>query len=180
MATSLPRPAHSRAGFSLVETLVAVAVLAVVGAIAASALFAVQHVWERSARPDTAEGARALLDAVEADLSACPGGDGFEGDARSCAFPVLRPQAAFRAPPRLRLVRYHLLPDAFVRTESDLDGETGLQSRREPLPGPARFDYGSQGSDGTLAWTGELPAGTAAPDVLRVAIGSVERLISRR
>lgn len=170
-----------RAGFTLVEVLVASAVAVVLAVAVAGVLHAGFSAWSRvAARPD-AEAALARLDAFEAlraDVaSALPLRDApFRGDARGFSSARLLAPALPDEPARPVLVRWAPASGGAVRELRDPGADLPFSSR--PFAGSLRLSYArllrpaTSNAPAELAWSDEWTR-DALPAAVRAEWGSL-------
>lgn len=154
-----------RAGFSLIEILVATALLLVIGGAAATLLMQAFALWEHGvARTRRLAATDAFLTAFARDFAAAQQGLGFTGDVVRCQFWTLEMPA--EQPPRLARVEYALAPDAILR-RADGDGDGPPRETRFAPVEPAELAYALPAA-GDDAWAAEWAGATNAP--LRVRL----------
>lgn len=149
------------AGFTLVEILVATAILLVVGGAAATLLMQSFALWEHGvARTRRLAATDAFVTAFARDFAAVQPVLGFTGDVARCRFWTLDVPAGEM--PRLAAVEYELAPDAIIRRAGGDDGEPPRETRFAPVESAA-LDYAPPAETGGEAWTAEWAAATNAP-----------------
>jgi prepilin-type N-terminal cleavage/methylation domain-containing protein len=154
-----------RAGFSLIEILVATSLLLVIGGAAATLLMQAFALWEHGvARTRRLAATDAFLTAFARDFAAAQRSLGFTGDVARCQFWTLEVPA--ERPPRLARVEYALTPEAILRRADGDGAEEPRETRFAPVE-PAELAYALPAADGD-AWAAEWAVATNAP--LRVRL----------
>ena len=149
----------SRSGFTLVEILVATAVLLVVGGAAATLLMQAFALWEHGvARTRRLAATDAFLTCFARDFSAAQPGLGFTGDTVRCQFWTL--EVLPERPPQLAEVQYAVVPDAIIRRAAG-GGVPPRETRYAPVE-PASFAY-ARPSDSGEGWDPEWANPTSPP-----------------
>lgn len=163
-------------GFTLVELLLAVAVMAVLAPAVGRALIGMVRDW-RAFRADSFErqAARSALDVFERDVRRfidAPG-VGFKGDSGGVEFVAIVPllQSARVAGLAARRVRYEAAVDGWSRAEAAVRPDDETPPRRLALPGRVRFEFGAVGRDapGTWDWK-ETWTGGCPPPLIRIKL----------
>ena len=154
-----------RAGFSLIEILVATSLLLVIGGAAATLLMQAFALWEHGvARTRRLAATDAFLTAFARDFAAAQRSLGFTGDVARCQFWTLEVPPG--QPPRLARVEYALAPDAILRRAGDDGDDPPRETRFAPVE-PAILTYALPTADGD-DWAAEWAVATNAP--LRVRL----------
>jgi prepilin-type N-terminal cleavage/methylation domain-containing protein len=151
--------AGSRSGFTLVEILVATAVLLVVGGAAATLLMQAFALWEHGvARTRRLAATDAFLTRFARDFAAAAPGLGFTGDTVRCQFWTL--EVFPERPPQLAAVDYAVVPGAIIRHAAGADTPP-CETRYAPVE-PAVFSY-ARPSDSGEPWEPGWANPTSAP-----------------
>jgi len=167
-----------RAGFSLVEILVATAILLVIGGAAATLLLQAFALWEHGVtRTRRLVATDSFLTAFARDFTAAQSGLGFTGEVARCQFWTLEVPA--EQSPRLARVEYLLAPDAILR-RADSDGTEPPQVTCFAPVEPLELAYALPvPGDSDDAWTAEWAVATNAPQRVRLQPRPGARHISR-
>jgi prepilin-type N-terminal cleavage/methylation domain-containing protein len=149
-----------RAGFSLVEILVAAAILLVIGGATASLLMRAFTLWEHGVAATRRLAATdAFVTQLSRDFAATPSGLGFTGTMTRCRFWTLEVPAA--ALPRLAAVEYTLTPQAILRRAVTAGAADTREARYAPVE-PLIFRFGAPDAADDV-WQKTWSAPTNAP-----------------
>ena len=160
--------AMREAGFSLVELLVAVAIMSIVGTIAATCLFSVSHVWERCAA-DGCGRARDLADAFQSDFGRAMRTRGIVADGSACEFWV-------RADPPFA-VRYEIVEGGVTREAVGMVDGRPISSELFRGVSGAGFKFGWRCDAGEVDWRGDSAADELAPDLVSLEADGLPQCI---
>jgi prepilin-type N-terminal cleavage/methylation domain-containing protein len=160
----------SPGGFSLIEVLVAAAILAIAGTVAGMGLLAAWRAYDRAVR--TGAGAACAAEAFEAfdrDLHGALAADGFDGDATACRFLALLAGPGGCRDARLAAVEYAFDGRRLVRRETPWPaGGAGQADRLGDFAG-ASFSYAAAGP-GETTWQAAWHDRTNAPAFVRLEL----------
>lgn len=148
-----------RAGFSLIEVLVATSLLLVIGGAAATLLLQAFALWEHGvARTRKLAATDAFLTRFARDFAAVQPGLGFTGDLARCRFWTIEVPGG--RPPQLARVEYTITTDAIFRLASGGGNGSPSETRFAPVE-PATFGYALPANP--AQWEMEWANPTSAP-----------------
>lgn len=168
----MPTGGRGSGGFTLVEILVAAAILLLIGGTVCAILLYSFRLWEHGVtrtRLMTADDECQTL--LARDFAAAVAGCGFEGEERRCRFRTLLLDGTLAV--TLAEVEYEATRSAVVRRLRPLAG--GEPSRRSFAVPQARLSYGGRDDPPDL-WHSEWRSPTNAPTRLRVAHDGMRHL----
>ena len=150
----------AKAGFSLVELLIATSIVLVIGGIAGALLMQSFTLWEHGlSRTRRWVPADAALTLLARDFASSVGAMGWTGTPTRCQFWTLEPRGTAAA--NLTAVDYEMLPDGIVRRASR-PGTTSLGEQRLAPVAATRLRYGAAGEPPEV-WREEWSSPTNAP-----------------
>ena len=157
---------NRRSAFSLVELLVAIAIITIIGAAIPTFLIKTAQLWQngidstRTLLPEAQ-----LREQLEVDFTAALNATGFTGTATRCQFWI-----AAASPPepasRLLRVEYQLMEKSVLRRVQAAGSGIHTEQRYQPLP-TLTLSYASSDQTPPL-WTTQWRSHTNAPALLRV------------
>jgi prepilin-type N-terminal cleavage/methylation domain-containing protein len=121
-----------RAGFTLIEILMATAILLVIGGVAATILMQSFTLWEHGvARTRKLAATDDFATQIARDFASAQGGMGFVGESGQCRFWSIEARDA--GPPQLVAVAYELKPAVILRRATSRSDATVLEQRYAPV-----------------------------------------------
>lgn len=176
--TTRATPAR-RAGFSLIELLIATSIVLVIGGVAGTLLMQTFTLWEHGlARTRRWEPADTALTLLARDFASSAGAMGCTGTAARCQFWTLEPHGTTAA--HLIAVDYESTRDGIIRRVTRPGGPPLSEQRLAPVAAPT-FRYGAaEDPPGVWREAWSNPTNTPARLLLQPPDGGDGHLLLRR